>query len=50
MSNIFKDNFRAMLLSPSGGGKSFLLQSLMTNPKYNMIKSEKNKDGHFDPD
>ena len=50
MSNIFKDNFRAMLLSPSNGGKSFLLSKLMIDPKFNMIKSEKNKDGHFDPD
>ena len=47
MSNIFKDEFRCTIVSPSGGGKSHLLADLMLNPKYNLIKTNDNKDGIY---
>tara|TARA_R110002096_G_scaffold169558_3_gene341219 strand:+ start:523 stop:717 length:195 start_codon:yes stop_codon:yes gene_type:complete len=47
MSNIFKDNFRMSIVSPSGGGKSHLLSDIMMNPKYNLIKTPDNPNGIY---
>ena len=47
MTNIFKENFRATLVGPSGCGKSHLLSEIMLNKKYNLIKTQNNKDGIY---
>lgn len=48
MADIFKDNFRAVLCGPSNCGKSYLLSSIMTDPKYNLVKTKDNPDGIYE--
>jgi ABC-type nitrate/sulfonate/bicarbonate transport system ATPase subunit len=50
MSNLFKPPFRVSVVGPSGCGKSHLMSDILTNPKYNMIRTKNNPNGYYNID